>query len=560
MNHSQVVSGSNELTDVSARKEVGGSYASRLLLPSFSDALFIAVLIWLFAAGSGGWAGLLADADSGWHIRTGEWILENRRVPQADLFSFSKPGEPWYAWEWLSDVIYAKLHGAAGLKGVVLFSALAIAGFGTILFRNMIGRGATPFAGLIVALLVFGASWLHYLARPHILTLVGLTVSLCIIDQDRRTPGWKVWLLVPITAVWVNLHGGFLALIACLILLIAGTAATELMGYWLEKHKPNFTAILRYTGLLFGCACASLLNPYGVKLHSHIASYLRSDWIRNNIQEFQSPVFRSEDMLQFEVMLFLGLITVGWLVLRREFFGALLIVFWGHSALGSARHVPLFMIVSAPWVAEGATALWERYLAPAPRKSILGILASLGKDMTSCCQWTSAWIPVLALGFMFAPGDLVRWPKDYPEEKFPVRMVERYSERLALSRVLTMDQWADYLIYRHYPRQKVFVDGRSDFFGKDLGAEYLHMVHGHWDWASLLRKHNFDIVLSPVEWPLATLLKGSPSWRVIADDGQAILFERVVASPTPVLPEGGDQFRTKKARSSSNENTQSGRS
>src|SRR2546429_9143814 len=96
-----------------------------LLVPSLSDCLFVAILLWVFAAGSG-WSVLLADGDTGWHIRTGEYILDTRTVPVRDLFSFSKAGQPWFAWGWLSDVIFALLHRAWGLKGVGAFTGLVL--------------------------------------------------------------------------------------------------------------------------------------------------------------------------------------------------------------------------------------------------------------------------------------------------------------------------------------------------------------------------------------------------------------------------------------------------
>src|ERR1700749_1008442 len=79
----------------------------RLLIPSIADLFFIALMAWLFMSGPFGWQGLLADGDAGWHIRTGEYILATHSVPQQDLYSFSKPGAPWFAWEWLSDVLFA---------------------------------------------------------------------------------------------------------------------------------------------------------------------------------------------------------------------------------------------------------------------------------------------------------------------------------------------------------------------------------------------------------------------------------------------------------------------
>ena len=47
--------------------------------------------------------------------------------------------------------------------------------------------------------------------------------------------------------------------------------------------------------------------------------------------------------------------------------------------------------------------------------------------------------------------------------------------------VLTTDQWADYLIYLH-PQQKVFVDGRSDFYGPEIGNQFLQVMGGQPGW------------------------------------------------------------------------------
>src|SRR2546421_2836447 len=96
-----------------------------VLVPSLSDCLFLALLLWVFAAGAG-WSVLLADGDAGWHIRTGDYILATRSVPVRDLFSFSKAGQPWFAWEWLADVIFSALHRARGLKGLVAGAGLLL--------------------------------------------------------------------------------------------------------------------------------------------------------------------------------------------------------------------------------------------------------------------------------------------------------------------------------------------------------------------------------------------------------------------------------------------------
>ncbi|HEY2845970.1 MAG TPA: hypothetical protein VGJ09_20075, partial [Bryobacteraceae bacterium] len=296
---------------------------ARLLVPSLSDLFFLAVLVWLFmSSGAAGWQGLLADADLGWHIRTGEYILHTHTVPHHDLYSFSKPGAPWYAWEWLTDVLVAWLHGFAGLKGIVLAAAVLISAFATTLIRRMALRGVHVMIALAVALLGVGAASIHFLARPHILTLLLVSISVWVIEADREQNSRRIWWLIPLTAVWTNLHGGFLAVIAILGLTAVGTA----LEVWIAR-TGTIRAAVRYAVLTAACAAASLVNPYGWKLHVHLREYLQSDWIRSVIQEFQSPTFRAENMLQFEALLLLGIMVAGALFRRRKIVEGLWIVF-----------------------------------------------------------------------------------------------------------------------------------------------------------------------------------------------------------------------------------------
>src|SRR6266545_50717 len=95
------------------------------LLPSLADFAFLMPIVFLFGR-MDGVKTLLSDCDTGWHIRTGEWILAAGWVPTRDMFSFSKPGAPWYAWEWLSDIVLAGLNALGGLQAVALFSIVLL--------------------------------------------------------------------------------------------------------------------------------------------------------------------------------------------------------------------------------------------------------------------------------------------------------------------------------------------------------------------------------------------------------------------------------------------------
>jgi hypothetical protein len=517
---------SQPLITVGAGRRAEGTSWTRHLAPTLADFFFVALLMWLFAAGASGWLGLLVDGDTGWHIRTGEYVLDTGRAPTSDLFSFSKPGETWYAWEWLADVALAFLFRQAGFKGVVLVAGVIITATAFIVFRAMMWRGANPLVAMVVCLFGVGASSVHYLARPHILTLLLMAVSVWLLARDRQAETRWVWVLIPITAVWTNLHGGFVALIATIGLLVAGSAVE---AYLLPAERgARLRAVRRYAVLGAGCAAASLVNPFGYHLHLHVISYLKSDWIRKAVEEFQSPSFREESMLQFEALLIAGLFLAAAAIRRREIVEALWVVFWTHAALGSVRHVPVYVVVAAPLIAAELTRWWEWAAAGRSRKSVVSILKALGDDSAPAFRRMTAWaaVPVVVLAVINEP---VKWPKDFPKEKFPVNVVERHREALSAARVFTSDQWADYLIFRSYPRQRVFFDGRSDFYGPEMGQQYIRLIQTHHDWEQLIDRYRFDYVLSPPDWPLASMLKRDARWRIVEDDGKAILFERVKA-------------------------------
>ena len=133
------------------------------LIPSTSDLIFVLLLVG-FAAGPLAQK-LLGDAGIGWHIRTGQLILKTGAVPRVDPFSAIMGGQPWFAWEWLCDVLVGWLERIAGLNGVVFASALVIAGTFTLAFRRMIARGAGLMVAVPLLLLAVLASSIHWLGR-----------------------------------------------------------------------------------------------------------------------------------------------------------------------------------------------------------------------------------------------------------------------------------------------------------------------------------------------------------------------------------------------------------
>jgi hypothetical protein len=505
-----------------AKADIGGLRVR--FLPSLSDCLFIVLILVLFAGGYG-WMTLLVDGDTGLHIRTGDFILASHAVPVHDPFTYSAPEKPWFAWEWLSDVVFALVWRLAGLKGIVLLSGSVVCMAITILFRHMIWRNAGVHIALGVSLLVAGALRFHMLARPHIFTTLLTVVTQWMLDRDREKPGKTVWLLVPTAILWVNLHGGFLVLI---LSLGAYTAAALL-----ARHRQR---AWRYGSLMAACTGATLLNPYGWRLHQHLWGYLRSDWLVKSIDEFKSPEFRSDAMFMFEILMFLGLIFVVKLIYARQYPDVLLILSWAHAALLSVRHVTIYAIVSGPPVAQQLESLWDRWTVLEPRGSLLGAARDLVRDLKPRAMQTSVWGAVFVgiLAFTDFGG---KWPSDFPGVRFPADLVTRNASLLSGRpgiRILSPDFWGGYLTYRLYPCQCVFIDGRSDYFGSKTLGEYATLRSAGENWQGLMDGYRFQFVLIPREWPLTSALRKHPDWVLRDQERDDMLFERRQAAIPPV--------------------------
>src|SRR5258705_8793598 len=99
------------------------------------------------------------------------------------------------------------------------------------------------------------------------------------------------------------------------------------------------------------------------------------------------------------------------------------------------------------------------------------------------------------------------WLSDFRSGKFPDAIVEENAELISTSRIFTTDSWADYLTFHFYPRQRIFVDGRSDFFGQQISEDYIQILKGQYGWDALMKRYDLNAALVPSQSPIASLLR-----------------------------------------------------
>jgi hypothetical protein len=332
----------------------------------------------------------------------------------------------------------------------------------------------------------------------------------------------------------VNLHGGFFVGIVLLITYAIGAAAEELAlgarhNAWVRARKYLLTA--------GACAIASLVNPYGYRLHVHVAQYLGASFYLQRISEFQSIDFHSFTAAYFETLLVLAIAAALWHLLTGRWVHVLLLLSWSHLALFSARNIPIFAVVAAPGIGL-AVREWLEYARSRwplewPGK-FTASLAELEAGLRSIANIhrRGHWHFVSCFGVLVLALLLTRVKALHPEfdrNRFPVDAATFLSQKQSEPppiRLYSSWQWGGYLIYRLWPSFSVFDDGRTDFYGPAFVEEGLRAWDACPDWANILSRYRVNAALLPADSALATVLRERRDWKPVYQDHVAVLFER----------------------------------
>jgi hypothetical protein len=469
-----------------------------------------------------GYTAFFRDSDAGWHIRTGEMILRTASLPHTDPYSFSRAGQPWLDWEWLSDVLSGTVHQAFGLSGIAMFYGLAIAAGVWLWFRLNWDVGGNFLFACALASPMLSTCNLHWLARPHVLSWIFFLVAVRFCERLKGPLTWQQGLgAAAFSALWANMHGSFF--FAVLIPLVWGVGRWINNLLWADRPKSYST----YFAVAAIAAAATLLNPYGWNLHLHVFQYLTDRDLLDRVGEFESFNFHAEGALPITLGLFVA--TAGAVLslargrVEHFLFSALLIV----SALRSARGLPLVALLSLP-LANGAiteSLAAAQSLKPAVRRYVDSLLA-YGVRLRTLDSRNNGLVTVVVCCVLFAwllkaPGIAAR--TGFPPDQFPVAAASAVAGLPLQARIFTPDKFGGYLIYKFNGTRKVFFDGRSDFYGAGFLKNYGRMIQVRPGWEGLFTPFRCNYALLPKDYSLVGVLQQQGWVRLYQDSTAALL-------------------------------------
>ena len=216
-------------------------------------------LSWLAAAAGSALCAAVAEvgADARWLAALGAAITHARHIPSSIPYA-AAPSHDWVNVPALGELVFHGLWVLGGERALVFAQAVAVAAMFTLLVRDMRDSEAPDGASsLVLVALPFGAIASLFVVRAQLFSLPLFALTLFLLRSEARVPSRRIWLLVPLVALWSNLHGG---------VLIGVAVSAVYLGLERARRQPG-TAL----GVLIA-SCAALFATPGL---FHTADYYR---------------------------------------------------------------------------------------------------------------------------------------------------------------------------------------------------------------------------------------------------------------------------------------------
>ncbi len=352
----------------------------------------------------------------------------------------------------------------------------------------------------------------HLLARPHVMALPALVAwcgALLAARDDERGPPW---LLLPVMALWANLHGSFMFGLALTGFLGVGGGAAPC-------HSPNPAGRSQTLGSAFSsppspprCATPTALR--------RCFSRCGSSRCRRCNPALSSG--RPADPAKFPALeaWLLGAVALGFaLRTRLPWTRLLLLLGLFHMALAHVRHADLLGLVGPLAVAAALGPALTRLLQPAAGSPVSRAAAALARParLPACAL-------ILALALAASLPALLH-PPARPGDAVTPQAALAAAQRLGLTGpVFNSESYGGYLIFSGVP---VFIDGRIEMYGNDFLAAYIAAEQGDGPaLAQLLDRYRIAWTLLRAGSPAVAAFDRLPGWRRAYADDQAVIHVR----------------------------------
>ena len=458
------------------------------------------------------------DLDNWWHLKVGDWILQNHAFPHTGIFSATAANRPWAAYSWGYEILLSLFYKWQDILGMSIFGTIF-----TILVAASVYRMTRRLSGRFwTACLIATATCSVFLftvcPRPVYFSMILLTVELTLILEASRSRRIQplYWLPV-IFFVWANLHTQFVYGFAALGLL-AGVNLAQRLAARAGWKPESLSAPALPLGPLFAiaasCALAACISPYSYHLYGIVYGYASAKIPYKMIREMQPVAFQVPSHYLQLLLTGVAFFAVG-RNKRIDPFKFALLIFATVIGFRMMRDAWFICIVAAACMADFPANDEERQPAE------------------TWYEWSALAVVLIAAGFLFARDTgFNRAGLDAQISRiFPVNAANYLRQHPQPGPLYNAFDWGGFLIW-YMPDYPVAIDGRADLYGDELNGRFYVSANGDNSYAADPYLDQAGVVLLFRDMPLAALLYSDPRFQKIYEDNLAVMFVRQPHSST----------------------------
>ena len=463
------------------------------------------------------------NQDIGRHLKTGQIIWETKSVPKINLFSFTEPDQPFINHHWLSEVIFYVLSIWIGLKGLIIFKAIVILLAFALIFASVYSKtGLWPlFIGLMASLPILID---RTDVRPEIFSFLFLAYFIYAILKSKHSDEHRYLYALPIIQLfWVNMHIYFALGPGLLFLYIIDRVIHE------RGNRPQ----LRIISIIFGLSClATLFNPnfirgalepfmimrnYGYSIVENQSIFFLKDWgiLKMSINFFELSLLllissfiiaikNGAKKISFEVLSCIALSILAIRMVRN--FGPYTFIF-----------LPVFSLN-----------LSYSQIAPFLHKKKTQIIILI------LSIFLTVWLIFSVVNNSYFHFMMMARSFGLNIPNGASKAIDFVNKNNLKGPVFNNFDVGSYLIWKLYPKEKVFVDGRPEAYSYDfLKKIYIPMQEKPELWEKYSEQYKINYVFFDhqdiTNWGVDFIkyIVTNPKWPLIyADDSIAIFIKR----------------------------------
>lgn len=435
----------------------------------------------------------LKEFDAWFHLKTGEYIVKNFTIPTQDIFSYTAAGRPWVMHSWLAEVIFYLIYLVGGLGGLIIFVALVSAATYYLVVRLALKLGANLYVTLLVLFFPAYMTQELWVPRPQIFSYLFLVLLVFLLESFLANRSRRLAVAIPILfLLWGNIHAS----------VILGLAVLIWYAFFDRRLWPSIAAAV----------AVSFLNPNTYKIFTY-SLVIREVVKTLRVEEWYSILYYID---RWGVRVFMAMMFLTATLIFGRFLATqpnkihyrLAGLFFGIAVLPfiSIRHVGFFPLVVVPMAALALSELaWvKNLLEKISDKAKVIVLAATGALL-------------MAAGALYVPKEAVN------DQFLPVKALDFVKAQGIKGPLFNLYNEGGYLIWRLWPEEKVFIDGRSEVYAGEPLQDILKIVNLRGDWKRLIdEKYKINYFLLPYRPPL-TGLAGN-MMRVLTRHGFKVVY------------------------------------